>query len=89
MNIDVYDTYVRTAEGDLLHFDVLLPAGEGIKARQYAYEWLLSIGRTPQQTTLEKCKYCHTETAEPEIQQQIDRAGYYILQMEGCPETTD
>jgi len=89
MNIDVYDTYVRTAEGDLLHFDVLLPSGDGIRARQYAYDWLISIGRNPEQTTLEKCMYCHTETANADIQHHIDRTGYYILQMEGCPDTTD
>ena len=89
MDIDVYDTYVRTADGELLHFDVFVPAGDGIKARQYAYEWLLDIGRTPRESTLEKCAYCHTVTAKPEIQQRIDESGYYILPMEGCPDQVD
>ena len=60
MNIDVYDTCVRTAEVDLLHFDVLLPTGEGDKATQHAKAWLESIGRHPGTISLEKCSFCHT-----------------------------
>ena len=89
MNVDVYDTYVRTVEGDLLHFDVLLPAGDGIRARQYAYQWLRSIGRNPQETTLEKCHYCHSESSDPETQLQIDQYGYFIIPIEGCPDSRD
>jgi len=85
MNIDIYDTYVRTAEGDLLHFDILLPCGESSKATQYASEWLQSIGKTVEDISLESCRYCHTEIATPEIQQHIREHRYFIIQMEGCP----
>lgn len=85
MNIDVYDTYVRTAEGDILHFDILLPSGEGKKAGQYAQEWLQNIGRIPSGISQENCRFCHTETATPEVQRQIREHGYFIIQMEGCP----
>jgi len=88
MNIDVYDTYVRTIEGELLHFDVLLPGGGDIRARHYANEWLLSIGKIPLEISQENCRYCHTETATPEILKLIDAHGYFILQMEGCPALT-
>jgi hypothetical protein len=81
----MYDTYVQTTEDELLHFDVLLPSGEGDKATRHARDWLQSIGRNPDVITLEKCAYCHTETATPEIERQIDEYGYFILQMEGCP----
>jgi len=79
MNIDIYDTYVRTAEGYLLHFDILLPNGEGSKATQYANEWLNSIGKTVEEISLENCRYCHTEIATPEIQQQIRERRYFII----------
>lgn len=85
MNIDVYDTYVRTAEGVLLHFDVLLPVGEGSKAIEYAHRWLHSIGMTPEEISLENCRYCHTQAASPTVQQHIREHGYYIFQMASCP----
>lgn len=85
MNIDVYDTYVRTLEGDLMHFDVLLPGGEGTWANDYANEWLLSIGKIPEELTQQNCRYCHTETASPEVRKQIREHGYFIIQMESCP----
>ena len=44
MNVDVYDTHAHTTDGQVLHFDVLLPTGSGAKALEYAREWLQSIG---------------------------------------------
>jgi len=88
MNIDVYDTHVRTVEGDLLHFDVLIPSGDGNKATEYARKWLQSIGRTPHGISQENCCFCHSETATPEIQQYISEHGSFIIQMEGCPFPT-
>lgn len=85
MNIDVYDTYVHTSEGDLLHFDFLLPSGKGGMATQHAKEWLQSIGGHPEEVSLDKCSYCHTETATLEMVRQIHERGYFIIQIEGCP----
>jgi len=85
MNIDIYDTYVRTAEHHLLHFYVLLPSGEGRKATLYAREWLCSIGKTAEEISLEICRYYHSEITSPEIQQHISAHRYFIIQMEGCP----
>ncbi|MEZ5918913.1 MAG: DUF2024 family protein [Alphaproteobacteria bacterium] len=33
-----------------------------------------------------QCRYCHFEHANPVVQRLIKKNGYYILQMEGCPE---
>jgi hypothetical protein len=88
MNIDVYDTYVRTSAGDLLHFDVLLPIGESKKVKQYAGEWLESIGEIPQEINFESCRYCHTETATEDIQQRILQHGYFIIQMGSSPRVS-
>ncbi len=85
MKIDVYDTYVRTTEGKLLHFDVLLPAGQGDKAAEFARAWLRSIGVASDDVTQESCDFCHSQAANPALQGHIERHGYFILQMEGCP----
>lgn len=47
MNIDVYDTYVRTSEGDLLHFDVLLPSGKGDMATNMPRNGYKALAGTP------------------------------------------
>ena len=85
MNVDVYDTHVRTVEGNLLHFDIMLPSDEGNRAIYYANQWLLSIGRIPEKITRENCRYRHTETATPAIRKRIREHGYFVIQMEGCP----
>lgn len=85
MNVDVYDTHVHTTEGHLLHFDVLLPSGSGERATEYAREWLQNIGMNIDRITLDQCRFCHTEAANPEVQRQLEMSGYFILQMEGCP----
>jgi len=85
MNIDVHDTYARTVEGDLLHFDVLVEQGAGKQALRYAEEWLKGIRREANNINQENCRFCHTETATPEIQKDIDVQGFFIIQMEGCP----
>jgi len=85
MKIDAYDTYVRTVEGNLLHFDILLPSCDGIKVSYYAHEWLLSIGKIPEKITQENCHYRHTETVTPEVRKRIGEHGYFIIQMKGCP----
>jgi hypothetical protein len=85
MNTDVYDTYVHTTNGEQLHFDVLLPSGNGERAVEYARKWLQHIGIDIVKIRQDNCRYCHTEAANPEVQRQIEKDGYFILQMEGCP----
>jgi hypothetical protein len=65
MNVDVYDTHVRTVEGNLLHFDIMLPSDEESRVIYYANQWLLGIVKIPEKITRENCRYRHTETAPP------------------------
>jgi len=54
-------------------------------AEKYAVQWLESIGVQTDNIHLDRCSFCHSETAYPEIEQAISARGYAILQMEGCP----
>lgn len=86
MKIDVFDTYVTHEDGVRLHFDVLLPqGGSNETAVQYAMQWLSEIGIKSDNIQLDKCRYCHSEAAYPEIEETLKAQGYFILQMEGCP----
>ena len=85
MNIDVFDTHVTTTTGKRLHFDVLLPPGKQQLASEYAREWLDSIGIRAEHIQQESCVYCHSQAADPDVEQHIEENGYFIYPMEGCP----
>ncbi len=86
MKIDVYDTYATSKTGKTIHFDVLLPNGDGKeKAVKFAKEFLEEIGESSDSLKQERCNFCHSENANAELQKHIVTHGHFILQMEGCP----
>ena len=85
MNIDIYDTYITTTDGQKLHFDLLLPSDNSKHAAQYAHQWLHSHGIAIQQISQQSCNFCHSEIANPEVQQLIKRNGYYVLPLGDYP----
>ncbi|MEK7661081.1 MAG: DUF2024 family protein [Pseudomonadota bacterium] len=87
MNIDVYDTYATSKAGNTIHFDVFLPIGGSKEtALQYARVFLESIGEAGDELKSERCTFCHTEAAHPNVEAEIALSGHFILQMEGCPK---
>jgi hypothetical protein len=86
MKIDVFDTYVLFADGQRMHFDILLPTGSAQNlANRYALQWLRSIAIEPEAVSQEQCRYCHSGNATPEQQSSIYAQGFAVIQMEGCP----
>ena len=86
MDCDVFDTYVTRPDGQLMHFDVIVPTGtEQTAALAFGQAYLLSVGVTDSAVTAERCRFCHVEQATPEMAQAIAKQGYFILAMEGCP----
>lgn len=86
MNIHVYDTYAQAKNGGVLHFDVFMPEQNETNALIVARNWLASIGEDGNRLTQERCRFCHTETANPAVASAIEEYGYFIFQMEGCPQ---
>ncbi len=82
----VFDTYAKTAQGRIMHFDVVMDEKDQTKALHYAKEWLASIGFADATVTQENCMFCHSAEAPPELKAQIDRQGYGIYKLEGCPK---
>ncbi len=82
----VYDTYAKTANGRIMHFDVVLDEQDQTKALNYAKAWLTSIGHPDASVTQENCAFCHSAEAPPEIRREIDSQGYGIFKLEGCPK---
>ncbi|MDX8398412.1 MAG: DUF2024 family protein [Mariprofundaceae bacterium] len=85
MNIHVYDTYAQSKNNNIIHFDVFITEQNEQKALIIARNWLISIGEDGSKLTQERCRFCHTQSANTEVELSIQNDGYYILQMEGCP----
>ena len=87
MKVAVYDTYASAADGRTIHFDVLVPTTTSADtAFEYAQEWLASVKLQDAELKQSRCRFCHTEEANPQVAANIARDGYHIIQMEGCPE---
>jgi cbb3-type cytochrome oxidase cytochrome c subunit len=82
----VYDTYAKTIQGKILHFDVVIDQLDQQKALTYAKEWLKNLGLEGAIVTSENCYFCHSIEASTELREQIDRLGYAIYKLEGCPK---
>lgn len=85
MDIHVYDTYVKAADGHTMHFDVITGEKDHQKAITYGKEWLASIGESDAVMTTNECQFCHTQGAPEPVAQAIQEKGYFIQKMQGCP----
>jgi len=86
MGFHVFDTYVKSKNGHVMHFDVITDKNDTEKAITFAKEWLKSIGETGAKVTTEECRFCHTQSVSEEIEIEIMTNGYFIAKMEGCPQ---
>jgi len=83
MEIEVYDTLDSSKK--TIHFDVLLPSsGKKDDASKYATVFLEKIGEASE--ALDRCKFCHSEKADAEVEKQLKSDGYYIVSIDGCPK---
>lgn len=81
----VFDTYAKSTSGKIMHFDVILPQQDQQRAIETAKNWLASLGETDADVGQESCFFCHSTTANPEIQEEVSQRGYAIYKLEGCP----
>lgn len=87
MRVDIYDTYASDKNGNRIHFDVLVKNGDSQEnAYKYALLFLSSIDTKGDLSLHQsKCNFCHTEKADENTISEINKFGYSIIQMEGCP----
>ena len=85
MKVHIFDTHVKTANGNYYHFDVLVSDATKTQATAFAQHYLDSIGVNDADIKQQAFDFCHSEMANPVVQQQIEATGYYIIPMEGCP----
>ncbi len=84
--LHVFDTYVKSPSGELMHFDVILPEQDQRRAIKAAGKWLDSVGEPEAQVNQENCFFCHSTTANPETIDEVKQRGFAIFKLEGCPD---
>jgi|TARA_B110000967_G_scaffold201427_1_gene238692 hypothetical protein len=85
MKVSVYDTYVPKDGNVKMHFDILVEEGVTLKeVYKYGEKYLDSKGLKGLELTTSECQFCHIETAPQNIQDEIKKSGYSIIEMENC-----
>lgn len=84
--VNVWDTYVTKKDGSIMHFDILAPIA--IKDTSVIYDYgrayLKTKGQEGQPLTSKECRLCHVRYLMPEWAADIEKQGYYIIELEGC-----
>jgi Domain of unknown function (DUF2024) len=86
MQISVYDTYVQRPDGLRMHFDILVPSDlhDLDTVLHYGKTYLTTKGLPPSILMSQKCNFCHMESANTEVEQDITSKGFAIIEMENC-----
>ena len=86
MKVAVWDTYVTKKDGQVMHFDILVP--EEVKDTHrifgYGHEFIKSKNQENQPLTAKECRFCHLGSVQPAWHAEIKEKGYYIIEMENC-----
>lgn len=87
MQTAVWDTYVKKKNGNVMHFDIIVP--DSIKDAQVIYgygkTYLAKNGETESRLDMEECRFCHIEEPTSEMIEAINTQGHYILEMDEIP----
>lgn len=86
MQVAVWDTYVTRKDGTIMHFDIIAP--DDVKDENiihtFGKDYLLSKNQQDQALTSKECSFCHIEKASAEMVLNIQKKGYYIIEMQNC-----
>ena len=86
MKIEVWDTYVSRKDGKIMHFDILVEKGKSNqeKVMNFGQAYLADKPFDMQTMNTKTCNFCHIEEAGKELEEEIGRRGYAIIEMENC-----
>mgnify|MGYP000418641109 CR=1 FL=1 len=86
MKVVVWDTYVKKKDGVIMHFDILAPITivDEATIHEYGKQYLAEKGQEGQLLSAKECRRCHVETMKPAWEADIEKKGYYIIEMENC-----
>lgn len=83
--LQVYDTFATTSSGRIMHFDVIITTVDQDRALAAARDWLASIGEADSVVKASSCMFCHSVAEQQALSREIEKKGYAIYKLEGCP----
>ena len=81
MKIHIFDTHVHTKSGEYIHFDVLVNDENINNVKEFADNYLASLGVKSENIKQGRCNFCHSEVANPEVKENILTKGYSIIRL--------
>lgn len=86
MKIAVWDTYVNKDNGEIMHFDILVPSNitDAQTIFNFGMHYLKTKPFKTNQLTANECRLCHIDQATAEIIADVEKKGYSIIEMENC-----
>ncbi|WP_266171369.1 DUF2024 family protein [Dyella subtropica] len=88
MNIAVFDTHVVRPDGRKMHFDILVRDRANDKEQSIVLEhgrrYLAAKGIPASHLTASECRFCHIETASPQVEAEINETGFAIIELKNC-----
>lgn len=87
MKVEVWDTYIPDKQGDVLHFDIIVPEKTpSAQVYQFGNTYLNSIDVFEYgKLNSGLCQLCHIEQPSDEMLNDISKQGYYILPLGSIP----
>jgi hypothetical protein len=88
VKIAVFDTYVLRPDGHKMHFDILvrdqLADKELGTVLAHGRRYLAAKGVPAESLSAQECRFCHTEFAPPEVEEEVNRIGFAIIELQNC-----
>lgn len=87
MQVAVWDTYVKSKSGEVLHFDIIVPKEikDSSSIYQFGTQYLNSINEPEHDLSINECQFCRIEEPTTEMVAAIQDKGYFILEMDPIP----
>lgn len=87
MKAAVWDSYIKKDDGNVLHFDVIVPdsKSDATLVYKYAYEFLKLKGIERVEINVTNCQFCHIENLAEEMKTNIEIRGFHIIEMDEIP----
>lgn len=87
MKAAVWDSYIKKDDGNVLHFDVVVPdsKSDATLVYKYAYKFLKSKGIEGVEINVKNCQFCHIENLTEEMKTNIETSGFHIIEMDEIP----
>lgn len=86
MKVAVWDSYVKKHDRSIMNFDILVEEDmkDELQIFTYGKEYLKSKNIASAELSAKECAFCHIEEATLEVETNIRKKGYHIVEIKNC-----